>query len=176
MPRFRLPIVVTAALCAVVVGAAPAAAGSHVAIAGGHRAATAERAPDPAPQITALENRVAQLTNDQRRAHGCGPLRFEERLRWATRYHSQDMARRNYFSHTSPEGKGPGDRANAVGYPRWSGENIAAGYATAEAVVQGWMNSEGHRANILNCQSKAIGVGVADSPRGKYWTQMFGFE
>jgi uncharacterized protein YkwD len=80
---------------------------------------------------------------------------------------------RDYFSHTSPDGQGPGDRAAAAGYPRWSGENIAAGYPTPAAVVEGWMNSAGHRANILNCQSKATGVGY--DARRNMWTQMFGF-
>ena len=87
------------------------------------------------------------------------------------------MAARDYFDHESPEGDGPGDRAAAQGYPDWSGENIAMGYATAESVVAGWMDSRGHRRNILECGSVAIGVGAVDSgdpQRGIYWTQMFG--
>jgi len=117
---------------------------------------------------------VTRLTNVERAKAGCGTLRIDARLTTAARLHSQDMVDRGYFSHTSPEGEGPGDRAEAAGYPRWSGENIAAGYATPAAVVRGWMNSDGHRANILNCSSKATGVGY--DPREDMWTQMFGFD
>ncbi|WP_165368304.1 CAP domain-containing protein [Phytoactinopolyspora endophytica] len=124
-----------------------------------------------------MGERVVELTNAERQANGCDvDLRPDERLDEAAQGHSVDMAERNYMSHTSPEGEGPGDRAEAAGYPRWSGENIAMGYATAEAVVDGWMNSEGHRANILNCDSAAIGVGVAEGDEGIYWTQLFGHE
>ena len=101
-------------------------------------------------------------------------LRVDERLVAAAQGHSDDMAARDYFDHESPEGEGPGERAAAEGYTEWSGENIALGYAIAEAVVEGWMDSPGHRRNILDCDSKATGVGVADSDRGIYWTQMFG--
>jgi uncharacterized protein YkwD len=104
-------------------------------------------------------------------------LRTDDRLVAAARGHSVDMATRDYFDHESPEGEGPGERAAAEGYPDWSGENIAMGYSTPEAVVEGWMDSPGHRRNILDCTSVAIGVGAADSGdagRGIYWTQMFG--
>jgi uncharacterized protein YkwD len=84
------------------------------------------------------------------------------------------MAARGFFSHVNPDGEGPGERTAEQGYPQWSGENIAMGYPTPEAVVSGWMESEGHRANILNCDSVAIGVGAADSESGIYWTQVFG--
>jgi uncharacterized protein YkwD len=116
------------------------------------------------------------LTNEERAESGCNtPLRVDDRLVAAAQGHSADMAARNYFSHTSPEGLGPGDRTAAQGYPQWSGENIAVGYPTAADVVAGWMDSEGHRANILNCDSVAIGVGAVDSAgNGIYWTQVFG--
>ena len=128
-------------------------------------------APAPATGVTA---EVTRLTNLERAKAGCGALRVDSRLAAAAQAHSRDMVDRDYFSHTSPDGKGPGDRATAAGYQRWSGENIAAGYGTPAAVVQGWMNSAGHKANILNCQSKATGVG--HDPRRNMWTQMFGFE
>lgn len=142
--------------------------------------ATAEPEPDRPPPDTGsspLEDLAAQvvsLTNDERSRNGCSALQVDDRLTAAAQGHSEDMAERNYFSHDSPEGDGPGDRARAHDYPWWSGENIARGYRSAQQVVDGWMASDGHRANILNCQSVAIGVGVADSPRGLYWTQMFG--
>jgi uncharacterized protein YkwD len=125
----------------------------------------------PATGVTA---EVTRLTNIERAKAGCGALRVDARLAAAAQAHSKDMVDRDYFSHTSPDGKGPGDRAAAAGYQRWSGENIAAGYPTAAAVVQGWMNSPGHKANIVNCQSKATGVGY--DARRNMWTQMFGFE
>lgn len=121
-----------------------------------------------------LATEVVELTNVERVRHGCPELHVDDRLTAAAQGHSEDMAERNYFSHDSPEGEGPGARARAAEYPWWSGENIARGYRTAAEVVDGWMNSDGHRANILNCDSVAIGVGVADSSRGLYWTQMFG--
>ena len=127
----------------------------------------------PAGRLPA-EAEVTRLVNLERAKAGCGPVRTDDRLTAAARGHSRDMVDRDYFSHTSPEGKGPGDRAAAAGYPRWSGENIAAGYPTPEAVVRGWMDSPGHRANILNCQSKATGVGY--DARENMWTQMFGFD
>lgn len=129
-------------------------------------------APAPAPAGVTAE--VTRLTNVERAKAGCGAVRVDSRLAAAAQAHSRDMVDRDYFSHTSPDGKGPGDRASAAGYQRWSGENIAAGYPTPAAVVQGWMNSPGHKANILNCQSKATGVGY--DARRNMWTQMFGFE
>ena len=115
------------------------------------------------------------MTNQERADNGCDtPLHVDDRLVAAAQGHSADMAARDYFSHASPEGLGPGDRTAAQGYPQWSGENIAMGYPTAADVVAGWMDSDGHRANILNCDSVAIGVGAADSSDGIYWTQVFG--
>ena len=94
------------------------------------------------------------------------------------RAHSADMATKGYFDHTSPDGRSPFDRMRAAGYRgNLMGENIAAGQRTAAAVETAWMNSPGHRANILNCGYKVIGIGVAtrsSSPYGIYWTQDFG--
>jgi uncharacterized protein YkwD len=100
-------------------------------------------------------------------------------LRAAARGHSQDMHARGYFDHNSPDGKEPWDRIKASGYvgaSRGFAENIAKGYATAQAVVDGWMNSPGHRANILNCSLKAVGIGVEYGSGGPWWTQDFGFQ
>ena len=130
-------------------------------------------APAPSATPTAIAAEVIRLTNVERAKAGCVALRFDARLTAAAQAHSEDMVNRNYFSHTSPDGRGPGDRAAAAGYPNWSGENIAGGYPTPAAVVQGWMNSSGHRANILNCQSKAIGVGL--DPRQNMWPPLCGF-
>jgi uncharacterized protein YkwD len=135
-------------------------------------------APPPPPAsstMTAREAEVVEITNEKRVKNGCDTLlRVDDRLVAAAQGHSADMAARDYFDHISPEGEGPGDRTAAQGYPEWSGENIALGYPTPESVVAGWMASDGHRANILNCDSVAIGVGAADSEDGIYWTQVFG--
>ena len=84
------------------------------------------------------------------------------------------MAANDYFDHTSQDGRGPTERAAEQGYEGGVGENIAAGYPDAESVMEGWMNSEGHRANILNCDYDVLGVGVADRDGTLYWVQNFG--
>lgn len=132
---------------------------------------TNEPSPAPDPRLAA-EREVVRLTNAERARHGCGRLRIDDRLHEAARAHSDDMATRDYLDHVSPDGVGPGERAEAAGYDAWGAENIASGYQTAEDVVEGWMSSQGHRDNILNCSLRAIGVGMIDS----YWTQTFGYE
>src|SRR5690606_19302426 len=106
---------------------------------------------EPDSDITTLEDEVTALTNAERRAAGCGEVTTDERLRAAARGHSQDMAANDYFSHTSLDGSTFVDRAQAEGYPSPAAENIAYGYATPADVMEGWMNSDGHRRNILNC-------------------------
>ncbi len=121
--------------------------------------------------LTAAAAAVVDLTNAERAAAGCPPLTVDERLTAAARLHSEDMAAQDYFDHTSLDGRSPWDRAKAQGYTNPSGENIAAGQDSAEAVVKAWMDSPGHRANILNCDFREIGVGEVD----RIWTQMFGW-
>ncbi|MFD0852099.1 CAP domain-containing protein, partial [Actinomadura adrarensis] len=106
---------------------------------------------------------------------GCGALRIDSRLVTSARRHSQDMAAKNYFDHTSQNGDSPWARMEAAGYPSPGAENIAKGYASPAAVMEGWMNSPGHRANIVNCELRTIGVGMAQGSGGPYWTQNFGF-
>jgi uncharacterized protein YkwD len=122
-----------------------------------------------------LAQQVVSLTNAERAKHGCAALTVDSRLQAAAQGHSNDMIARNFFDHTNPSGKNPGDRITAAGY-RWStyGENIAYGQRTPAAVMSAWMNSSGHRANILNCKFKNIGVGVALKAGTPYWTQNFG--
>ncbi|HEX2497513.1 MAG TPA: CAP domain-containing protein [Actinomycetes bacterium] len=125
---------------------------------------------------TAIEASVVKLTNSARAKAGCSALRTDRRLRTAARSHSTDMAKRDYFSHETPEGVTPWQRAEDAGYANPSAENIAHGYPTAKTVVDAWMASAGHRANILNCESKAVGVGVyLRGDGGPYWTQLFGY-
>lgn len=119
-----------------------------------------------------FEQQVAALVNEQRAANGLAPLTLSEELSIVARAKSQDMHDNNYFSHTSPTYGSPFDMLKSFGISyRAAGENIAMGYSTPEAVVNAWMNSAGHRANILNASYTQIGVGyVAD---GSYWTQEF---
>lgn len=122
---------------------------------------------------TAVEREVVRLTNAARAQNGCRPLVHDPRLRAAAFGHSADMAARNYFDHTSPDGRSPGDRVKAAGFSpvtAW-GENIAKGQPTAAAVMRAWLNSPGHKANIVNCAYTRIGVGQA--ARGPVWTQVF---
>ncbi|MET9433252.1 sigma-70 family RNA polymerase sigma factor [Streptomyces sp. NPDC006551] len=129
---------------------------------------TEESAADPAAQ------QVIDLANSERAEAGCGPLTANPLLAQAARRHSEDMAARDFFDHTDPDGDGPGERVTAAGY-RWTtyGENIAKGQRTPAQVMDSWMNSPGHRANILNCSFEEIGIGVHDDG-GPYWTQVFG--
>ncbi|MGA5063974.1 CAP domain-containing protein [Streptomyces exfoliatus] len=121
-----------------------------------------------------VADQVISLVNAERAKAGCGPLAANATLTDAAQGHSDDMAARDFFDHTNPDGEGPGERVTASGYP-WStyGENIAKGQSTPEQVMDAWMNSPGHRANILNCDFKEIGIGV-HTEGGPYWTQVFG--
>jgi uncharacterized protein YkwD len=136
---------------------------------------TASPTPTAKSAAAAAEEAVIRLTNQERAANGCSPLRFDSRLRTAARRHSTDMGVHDFFSHTSPDGDTFADRIETAGYPDPGAENIARGYSTAAAVMKGWMNSEGHRANILNCGLRAIGVGIYLGPDGPWWTQDFGW-
>jgi uncharacterized protein YkwD len=133
---------------------------------------------DWAAAATSDERTVWTLTNQERAENGLSGLSFNGDLVASARAHSADMAAQDYFNHTALDGSSPGDRIAATGYEASSwGENIAAGYTTAQAVVDGWMNSAGHRANILNSNFCDIGVGYAyegDSTYRHYWTQNFG--
>ena len=146
-------------------------------------APTGSVAPSAAPPPQApkdknalVEDQVTALINKERAAAGCKVLTYNEQLWKAARAHSTDMAKNNYFSHTGKDGSTFVDRAVAAGYPKnnAAAENIAYGYATAEAVVNGWMNSDGHRKNIVNCSHRTTGVGLAYRGKTPYWTQVFG--
>jgi hypothetical protein len=125
-----------------------------------------------------VENEVAELVNLEREIENLHPLVWDDALGSAARDHSTDMAYQNYFSHTSLDGRAFNQRITAAGYLYSTcGENIAAGYSSPQAVMNGWMNSPGHRANILNSAFCDLGVGYAfgsSSNYGHYWTQDFG--
>jgi uncharacterized protein YkwD len=121
-------------------------------------------------------DQVVALTNAERLGKGCKALTVDATLTAVAQDHSEDMAKRNFFDHNNPDGKSPFDRMSAAGYKYgMAAENIAAGYRSPADVVKGWMNSSGHRANILNCGVTEIGVGyAAGGTHGMYWTQDFG--
>ncbi|MFI1100362.1 sigma-70 family RNA polymerase sigma factor [Streptomyces melanogenes] len=152
-------------------------------------------APSPAPHTTAARTpssqspkvpnslakqgstaqQVIALVNTERAKNGCGPVSDNSRLATAAQRHSDNMAAQGFFDHTDPSGAGPGERIHAAGY-QWStyGENIARGQQTPADVMNSWMNSPGHRANILNCAFKELGVGIHNGAGGPWWTQDFG--
>ena len=122
--------------------------------------------------VSAYENEVIRLVNVQRAQYGLKPLTANWELSRVARYKSQDMADNRYFSHTSPTYGTPFQMIKAFGLSyRTAGENIAYGQRTPQAVMNDWMNSSGHRANILNGAYTQIGVGYVAN--GHYWTQMF---
>ncbi|MFE2039904.1 sigma-70 family RNA polymerase sigma factor [Streptomyces sp. NPDC059477] len=154
-------------------------------------ASTTRPAPEPAPSRTSVRptppppppqeppttfaGQVLELVNAERAEAGCSPVRQNAALDTAAQRHSADMAARDFFDHTNPDGADPGDRITAAGY-RWStyAENIALGQRTPAQVMQGWMDSPGHRANILNCSVEETGLGVYEGSGGPWWTQVFG--
>ncbi|NER08303.1 MAG: hypothetical protein F6K17_40045, partial [Okeania sp. SIO3C4] len=127
-------------------------------------------------------NRVVELTNQERTQLGLSSLSTDPLLGQAAQTHTENMALQDFFEHTGLDGLSAGDRIEATGYDfsAWA-ENIAAGYLTPEEVVEGWMNSPGHRANILDPNLQEIGVGYyfLENDTGNvnfnhYWTQVFG--
>jgi uncharacterized protein YkwD len=111
-----------------------------------------------------------RLTNAHRAQIGCGALRWDGATARVAQTHVDDMVRRDYFSHTTPEGRSPFDRLRAAGITYLAAaENIAFGYPTAESVLQGWLNSDGHRRNLENCRYSAHGVGL----RSGKWVHVF---
>lgn len=143
-------------------------------------------APTPTAPTSSFEQQVFDLTNQARAtARTCGtqsfnaspPLAYNAALRQAAYDHSRDMALNGYFAHNSLDGRTPFQRMTAAGYTgyRTAGENIAGGQTTPQAVVDGWLKSPGHCANIMNPGFKELGVGYyAGGSYRHYWTQDFG--
>ncbi|GLF82745.1 CAP domain-containing protein [Bacillus safensis] len=122
--------------------------------------------------LNAFEKEVVELTNKERAKQGLKALSVDSKLSKSARAKSQDMKDKNYFSHTSPTYGSPFDQMKQFGITyKSAGENIAQGQRSPQEVVTAWMNSEGHRANILNKSYTHIGVGYVKS--GNYWTQQF---
>ena len=118
---------------------------------------------------------VLKLVNEERAKVGCSALSANSALSELAEKFSDDMAARGFFDHTDPDGASPWDRATKAGITDLGGENIARGQADAAAVMDAWMNSPGHKANILNCDFKTLGVGVHFGSGGPWWTQDFGY-
>ncbi|MBO4206358.1 CAP domain-containing protein [Micromonospora echinofusca] len=135
---------------------------------------TRSKAPAGNTGTSSVEQQVVTLVNQERAKAGCGAVTINANLATAAQLHSDDQAARQQMSHTGSDGSDFVQRAKRAGYQYPIGENVAMGYETAAAVMDGWMNSPGHRANILNCDARAIGVGVATGGGRLYWTQVFG--
>jgi uncharacterized protein YkwD len=111
-----------------------------------------------------------ELMNDHRETVGCPSLGWNDDVASVAQAHNEDMVERDFFDHTNPDGESPFDRLQNAGIP-YSGaaENIAWGYPTAAAVLEGWLNSSGHKTNIENCSLTEHGVGLYQSR----WTHLF---
>ncbi|MFF8915717.1 CAP domain-containing protein [Streptomyces sp. NPDC015032] len=164
--------------------AAAAEAGKSTAPATAGKSPATPRAPSSAPAgrrsaasapASSAQAAVLALVNQERSKAGCSPVTASASLASLAQDFSDDMAARGFFDHTDPEGRTPWDRAAKAGVRGLGGENIARGQADAQAVMDSWMNSKGHRANILNCDYKTLGVGVHFGAGGPWWTQDFGF-
>ncbi|MFI8522025.1 CAP domain-containing protein [Streptomyces sp. NPDC085481] len=145
-------------------------------------APTTEAARAPQPTVRPLSSReaaaeaeVVRLVNVERAKVGCTPVSSDARLASLAGAFSADMAARGFFDHTDPSGATPWDRATQAGITSLGAENIARGQVDAAAVMKSWMESDGHRANILNCTYTTLGVGVHFADGGPWWTQDFGF-
>lgn len=122
--------------------------------------------------VSEFEKQVVDLTNAERAKEGLKPLEMHSPLMEVAQAKSEDMAKNNYFSHTSPTYGSPFDQIKSAGISyRSAGENIAQGQRTPQQVVQAWMESPGHRQNIMNANYTHIGVGFVEN--GYYWTQQF---
>lgn len=121
-------------------------------------------------QTGSFAEAVLELVNAERAKNGLNALTLDSALSKVAEAHSKDMATRNFFSHTNPDGLSPFDRIKNAGISyKTAGENIAMGQKSAEQVVEAWMNSEGHRKNILNASFTKMGLGHVNN----YWTQLF---
>ncbi|MFE2613212.1 CAP domain-containing protein [Micromonospora chalcea] len=124
--------------------------------------------------LSAELQKVVTLVNQERAKAGCKALTVNAKLNLAAQRHSQDQADHKKMDHNGSDGSKPWDRVKRAGYNySMVGENVAWGYQSAAEVMDGWMKSEGHRKNILNCGYTQIGMGLARS-NGPYWTQVFG--
>lgn len=127
------------------------------------------------PEAQSYVNEMADALNAQRRSNGLSPLRHDRRLSQAAAIHACDMQVRGFFDHRGSDGTRAHDRVIRAGFRSCqTSENIAYGYPTANSVVTGWMNSPGHRRNMLSTGVEEFGIGVAEAPGGPYAVLVFG--
>ncbi len=133
------------------------------------------------PQLLAqsdFQTQVLELVNAERQKVGAPPLQLNDKLGQAAQRHAEDMAKNNFVSHDGSDGSTIQSRIEEAGYDYSAfAENVAGGQSTPEAVLKSWLNSSGHRRNILNPDYKEIGIGYAkdsSSDYTHYWTQVFG--
>jgi uncharacterized protein YkwD len=137
--------------------------------------AVASPAQAAAPSTVQMQSDILAGTNAQRARHGCGKLRLDANIARAARNHSAWMAKTGTFSHVGSANSSFVTRIKAQGYTAALSENIAWGYRSGTDVVTAWMNSAGHRANILNCSAKSVGIGAVYAANGNpYFTEDFG--
>ncbi|WP_198170721.1 CAP domain-containing protein [Actinoplanes awajinensis] len=142
-------------------------------IAASRTAVTAESV--SASPLSPVQQQILALVNQQRVKAGCGAVTLDRRLIEAANRHAADMAKRAYFDHASPNGQKAGDRVENSGYHwRFYGENIAKGQDSPWAAMVAWMDSPGHRENILDCKLDQMGIGLAlGHDKTPYWVQDF---
>lgn len=133
----------------------------------------------PAEAAAITNDNIFQLTNQSRKEYGIGALTMNQQLTQAAQSKANDMLAKGYFAHTSPDGKSPWDFIKASGYKyTTAGENLAVDFTCAECVEEAWMNSPGHKANILNKYFEEIGIGIAqgqfEGHNAIFVVQMFG--
>jgi uncharacterized protein YkwD len=141
-------------------------------VAGGALAAPAAAAPAAASEAQ-LRWGVVHAVNEIRAEQGCKPVKVARKLNKSAQRHADDMSAKEYFSHTSADGRSWVSRQRAAGWKKPGGENIARGFDAVGSVMTAWMNSPGHRRNIVNCNFRHIGVGFTAD--GEYWVQNFGY-
>ncbi len=134
--------------------------------------------PCVAPEnVNELATQIAAGVNTSRRANGVVPLRFNRRLGEAAMVHACDMVVNGFFDHRGSDGSGAQTRVRAAGYEDCIvAENIAWGYPRSEQIISGWMNSPGHRRNMLHPRIEEFGVGITQGPDGPYWVLVVGKE
>jgi uncharacterized protein YkwD len=133
--------------------------------------------PGPAPGLEGWQSAMLDQVNAHRAAAGAAPLSWCPTVAVAAQGHSADQAAHQVVSHTGSDGSTSSVRFTRAGYLGWTrtGENVAGGYGSVDAVMAGWMGSSGHRTNILDARFTHFGAGLADSSAGTpYWTQGFG--
>lgn len=163
---------VAATISSVPAGAIDAPSGLNTAATASPTAPAVRLHPPKPPQAPTISQQVLAALNAERAKYGVAPVVLDARLNAAADGHSRDQAARSTMSHTGADGSNAGQRITGAGFAwRAWGENVAFGYTSATAVMQGWMNSPGHRANNLNGAFTHIGVGLAYSSNDTpYWT------